>query len=97
MGMKSVFCRFPVQFEVKRRSWFGYGPIKDKIITAPLCVREFFPDTFRAAYRQKARWTLGIGLQSWSQIGWSARSPSNISCSAIARASSPRSSRPRPT
>lgn len=71
MGMKSVFCRFPVQFEVKRRTWFGYGPIKDKIITAPLCVREFFPDTFRAAYRQKARWTLGIGLQSWSQIGWS--------------------------
>ena len=36
----------------------------------PLCVREFFPDTFRTAYRQKARWTLGIGLQSWEQIGW---------------------------
>ena len=22
------------------------------------------------AYRQKARWTLGIGLQGWQQVGW---------------------------
>jgi adsorption protein B len=34
-------------------------------------VREFFPDTFRTAYRQRARWTLGIGLQGWKQTGWS--------------------------
>ena len=40
-------------------------------ITMPLCVREFFPDTFRTAYRQRARWTLGIGLQGWKQTGWS--------------------------
>src|SRR5690606_18888332 len=26
---------------------------------------------FRAAYRQKARWTLGISLQGWKQLGWS--------------------------
>jgi adsorption protein B len=37
----------------------------------PLCVREFFPDTFRTAYRQRARWTLGIGLQGWALTGWS--------------------------
>jgi adsorption protein B len=36
----------------------------------PLCVREFFPDTFRTAYRQKARWVLGIGMQNWEQMGW---------------------------
>ena len=29
-----------------------------------------FPNTFRTAYRQKARWTLGIGLQGWQQVGW---------------------------
>jgi adsorption protein B len=40
----------------------------------PLCVREYFPDNFRAAYRQKARWVLGIGLQSWEQIRWRGRS-----------------------
>ncbi|HEY0824305.1 MAG TPA: glycosyl transferase family protein, partial [Ramlibacter sp.] len=33
-----------------------------------LSVREFFPASFRAAYRQKARWILGIGLQSWRQV-----------------------------
>lgn len=36
----------------------------------PLGIREFFPNTFKTAYRQKARWTLGIGLQGWSQVGW---------------------------
>lgn len=70
MKMKSVFCRFPVTFEIKRRTWFGYGPVVEKRLEAPLCVREFFPDTFRTAYRQRARWILGIGLQSWEQIGW---------------------------
>jgi adsorption protein B len=37
----------------------------------PLCVREYFPNTFRAAYRQKARWTIGICFQGWQQVGWS--------------------------
>ncbi|MCB8822798.1 glycosyl transferase family protein [Microvirga rosea] len=70
LGMKSIMARFPVQFQVKRNTWFGYGRPKELTLTMPLCVREFFPDTFRASYRQKARWTLGIGLQGWSQIGW---------------------------
>jgi bacteriophage N4 adsorption protein B len=39
-----------------------------------LAVREFFPATFRAAYRQKARWILGIGLQSWHQMPLRGRS-----------------------
>jgi adsorption protein B len=70
LGMKSIMARFPVQFQVRRKTWFGYGRVKELTLTMPLCVREFFPDTFRASYRQKARWTLGIGLQGWSQIGW---------------------------
>jgi adsorption protein B len=36
----------------------------------PLCVREYFPNTFRTSYRQKARWTLGIAYQGWAQLGW---------------------------
>jgi bacteriophage N4 adsorption protein B len=71
LGMKSIMARFPVQFQVRRKTWFGYGRPQELTLTMPLCVREFFPDTFRASYRQKARWTLGIGLQGWSQIGWS--------------------------
>ncbi len=33
-------------------------------------VREFFPDRFRLAVRQKSRWIVGIVLQGWKQIGW---------------------------
>lgn len=68
MGMRSIFAVFPVQFLVKRESWLGTNTAEQITIDMPLCVREYFPDTFRTAYRQKARWTLGIGLQSWNQI-----------------------------
>ncbi|WGS53255.1 glycosyl transferase family protein [Paraburkholderia sp. D15] len=71
LGMHSIFPRFPVQYATRRRSWFGLGPERDITVTMPLCVREFFPDTLRTAYRQRARWTLGIGLQGWKQTGWS--------------------------
>ncbi|WP_433703831.1 glycosyl transferase family protein [Paraburkholderia sacchari] len=70
MGMNSIFARFPVQFATRRKTWFGLGPVREFTLTMPLCVREFFPDTFRTAYRQRARWTLGIGLQGWEQVGW---------------------------
>nr|WP_322045382.1 glycosyl transferase family protein [Paraburkholderia sp. J67] len=70
MGMQSIFARFPVQFATRRKSWFGLGPVREFTLTMPLCVREYFPDTFRTAYRQRARWTLGIGLQGWEQMGW---------------------------
>ncbi|MGX1098824.1 glycosyl transferase family protein [Amorphus sp. MBR-141] len=69
-GLQGVFCQFPVRYEVSRHTWFGYGRDKRHRIEMPMCVREYFPDTFRTAYRQKARWTLGIALQGWQQIGW---------------------------
>ncbi|MEB1530324.1 glycosyl transferase family protein [Xanthomonas sp. WHRI 7945] len=70
MGMHSIFARFPVQFRVRRASWFGWGPVRERTLRMALCVREYFPDNFRASYRQKARWVLGIGLQSWETLGW---------------------------
>jgi len=70
MGMQSIFATFPVQFLVRRKAWFGETKETELTLEMPLCVREYFPDTFRTAYRQKARWVLGIGLQSWEQIGW---------------------------
>jgi len=69
-GMKSIIARFPVQYRVKRASWFGYGKTREHIITMPLSVREYFPNTFRTSYRQKARWSLGICFQGWAQFGW---------------------------
>ncbi|VVO31043.1 hypothetical protein PS723_04994 [Pseudomonas fluorescens] len=68
VGMNAIFVRFPVQFRVLRKSWFSKP--YESTLEMPLCVREFFPDTFRTAFRQKARWTLGIGLQGWEQVGW---------------------------
>lgn len=35
-----------------------------------IAVREFFPDRFRLALRQKSRWVLGISLQGWKIVGW---------------------------
>ncbi len=37
---------------------------------AAVATREYFPDDFRAAIRQKARWLTGIVLQSWARDGW---------------------------
>ncbi|VVE57180.1 bacteriophage N4 adsorption protein B [Pandoraea iniqua] len=69
-GMKQIFGKFTVEYVVKRKRSFGFGKEKVSTIRLPLGIREYFPNTFRTAYRQKARWTLGIGLQGWVQVGW---------------------------
>jgi bacteriophage N4 adsorption protein B len=71
MGLQAIFARFPVPYAMRRTTWFGLGPEREVTVTMPLCVREYFPDTLRTAYRQRARWTLGIGLQGWTLTGWS--------------------------
>jgi bacteriophage N4 adsorption protein B len=70
LGMQSIFGVFPVSFRVRRTSWLARTKPRELLVQMPLCVREYFPDNFRLAYRQKARWVLGIGLQSWEQIKW---------------------------
>ena len=70
LGLHAIFGVFPVKFKVQRTAWTSRSGTRELIIEMPLSVREFFPDTFRQAYRQKARWVLGIGLQSWEQIKW---------------------------
>ena len=35
-----------------------------------IATREYFPDRFGDAVRQRTRWILGIGLQGWEQVGW---------------------------
>lgn len=68
-GLRQVFVRYWVNRIVERRHWLT-GRIH--IITRPelVCVREYFPDTLKAAVRQKARWIVGIALQGWRSIGW---------------------------
>ena len=31
---------------------------------------EYFPDRIKAAYRQRARWIIGIAFQGWQHLGW---------------------------
>jgi adsorption protein B len=69
-GMSSIIARFPVEYRVKRASWFGYGRTKEQTVRMPLCVREYFPNTVRTSYRQKTRWALGICFQGWAYFGW---------------------------
>jgi adsorption protein B len=35
-----------------------------------IATREFFPQSLRAAIRQRTRWITGIGLQTWEHHGW---------------------------
>ena len=35
-----------------------------------VAVRAYFPATFEAAIRQKARWITGIALVGWDRVGW---------------------------
>lgn len=60
LGMRQVFVRVRVPSDSK-----GPGHADEYI-----AVREYFPNSFRAAYRQKARWILGIALQGWANVGW---------------------------
>ncbi|MCS6954057.1 MAG: glycosyl transferase family protein [Bryobacterales bacterium] len=39
----------------------------------PVATREYFPQRFRQAVRQRTRWILGIALQSWQRHGWGGR------------------------
>lgn len=40
-----------------------------------VATREYFPRRFRAAVRQKTRWSMGITLQSWEHHGWRSTLP----------------------
>jgi bacteriophage N4 adsorption protein B len=35
-----------------------------------VATREYFPQTWRTALRQRTRWVTGIALQGWQQFGW---------------------------
>lgn len=35
-----------------------------------ISTHEYFPDRFKAAYRQRARWAIGIAFQGWQHLGW---------------------------
>ncbi|HTX03351.1 MAG TPA: glycosyl transferase family protein, partial [Candidatus Acidoferrales bacterium] len=49
----------------------GFGRAQHVTTAAAyVATREYFPDNFTAAIRQKARWIVGICFQAWQQTGW---------------------------
>ncbi|RQZ36513.1 glycosyl transferase family protein [Burkholderia sp. Bp9090] len=68
LGMKETFARTPLSDIVRDA---GGERAKDGAAGRNLlATREYFPKTFRTAYRQRARWILGIAFQGWEQLGW---------------------------
>ncbi len=69
-GMEEIFVRFSVtdselaSFAEKKRS-------RSKTEGNVVCVREYFPETFTTAVRQKSRWIIGIVFQGMKTHKWS--------------------------
>ena len=68
LGMREIFVRFPIAFTVETLNEDAQPVLIEKRL--PIATREFFPSDFRAAYRQRARWLIGIVFQGWSHHGW---------------------------
>lgn len=69
IGSSQVFVTLPVVYHAKRKSLFSR---REKVVEVKsmIATREYFPSNFRAAYRQRARWILGVSFQGWQQMGW---------------------------
>ncbi len=75
--MREAFVRFPIcesaepaaDASGKPRTRWRLGRRRG-VRPQLLATREYFPSTFRTAYRQRARWILGIAFQGWLQMGW---------------------------
>ncbi|POT56566.1 type II secretion system protein E [Citrobacter amalonaticus] len=67
-GMTEIFVRFPVveDSQAGERHKFLQRSRTSNVI----CVREYFPDTFTTAVRQKSRWIIGIVFQGFKTHKW---------------------------
>ena len=68
LGLRTTFASCPVNYTIdtqreKKTPTF----VKRKM---PISTREFFPSKLRSAYRQRARWLVGIVFQGTAAHGW---------------------------
>lgn len=69
LGYPSAFVRYHARVPRQRKAWFRKGMV-DIRPRELVSTKEFFPDKFAYSVRQKARWTLGISIMGWAQLGW---------------------------
>lgn len=68
-GLKQIFVRFFTTRKVMRQRFWESTP-REVEVRELVCIREFFPNQFWPAVRQKSRWVVGICLQGWEHLGW---------------------------
>jgi len=69
LGFPSEFVPYHARIPRQRKAWFRKGEVT--VLRRELvATKEFFPDSVRTSVRQKARWTLGISIMGWQQLGW---------------------------
>jgi adsorption protein B len=64
LRMKETFTHLAVQAEEFRAP--GVPGCTGQVVST----HEYFPDGIRAAYRQRARWIIGIAFQGWQHLRW---------------------------
>ena len=65
---RQTFARYPLRQAAGASSgihWRAPATSSRRLATC-----EYFPSEFRAAYRQRARWILGIAFLGWQQLHW---------------------------
>ena len=70
LGMHEVFVRFPVSDAGHGSAHAGRRPGRSTREASVIAVREYFPNTLRAAVRQKSRWITGIVFQGFQTLKW---------------------------
>lgn len=69
IGARMAFVWLPLEYKTRRRR-LGRGQHREIDAKSIIATRELFPGTFRAAYRQRARWIIGIAFQGAHRLGW---------------------------
>ena len=87
LGLRTTFASCPVNYTIDTQSRRRRRQFVKR--SMPIATREFFPSSLRSAYRQRARWLVGIVFQGTAAHGWGGSWGTSISCCATARASSP--------
>lgn len=68
LGLRTTFVSCPVNYTIDiNRDTIEPTYVKRRL---PIATREFFPSSIRSAYRQRARWLIGIVFQGTSSHGW---------------------------
>jgi bacteriophage N4 adsorption protein B len=68
LGLKPAFVHNPASYTMDIPE--GTSELQRIDHKLAIAVREYFPSDYRAAYRQRSRWILGIGFQGASKLGW---------------------------